>query len=228
MTLAISATLERLHAREVVRRFGRCLELVGIDPHFHDVSVGLYLKNDVFTTWSFSRRPGIEARIEQIRGLICAFGDMAPVPGTINQSRYTCGQTHEQAMRFLMMECVEKRADRHVGEGDISLADTKTRMQLAVEPQERDGRTVYLVTATGEGSNDSNMRLRAVVGGFLRYGGAQRVSPHEFSFPCGARHDPLARLLLPYARNVSTIEDVLEADSLRGQMTTQTLGFSST
>jgi hypothetical protein len=226
--MATTATLEKLHAREVVRRFGRCLELVGIDPHFHDVSVGLYLKNGVYTIWTFSRRPGIEGRISQIRDLICSFGDMEPVPGSINQARYTCGQTHEQAMRFLMMECVEKRADRDLGDGVIAMVDTKTRMQLAVEPQERAGHTVYVVSATGEGSDDSNMRLRAVVGGFMRYGGAQRVSPHEFSFPCGARHDPLARLLLPYARNVSTIEDVLEAESLRGQMTTQTLGFSST
>lgn len=226
--MATGTTLEKLHAKEVVRRFGRCLELVGIDPHFHDVSIGLYLKSGVFTIWTFSRRPGIEKRIEQVRDLICSFGDMEAVPGTINQTRYTCGSTHEPAMRFLMMECVEKKPDRDLGAGDISMADTKTRMHLAVEQYEDAGRAVYRVTATGEGSDDSNMRLRAVVGGFMRYGGAQRISPHVFSFPCGARHDPLARLLLPYARNVSSIEDVLEADSLRGQMTTQTLGFSST
>ena len=34
------------------------------------------------------------------------------------------------------------------------------------------------------------------------------------------------RLLLPYARNVSGTQDMLEADALRGQMTTGTLGFT--
>jgi hypothetical protein len=46
------------------------------------------------------------------------------------------------------------------------------------------------------------------------------------SFTCGQRHDELVRLLLPYARNVTRVEDQLEADALRGQMTTGTLGFS--
>jgi len=45
-------------------------------------------------------------------------------------------------------------------------------------------------------------------------------------FSCGISHDPLIRLLLPYARNVTGTQDMLESDSLRGQMTTGTLGFT--
>ena len=45
-------------------------------------------------------------------------------------------------------------------------------------------------------------------------------------FNCGYRHDQLARLTLPYARNVSAVEDELESESMRGQMTTGTLGFT--
>ena len=33
-------------------------------------------------------------------------------------------------------------------------------------------------------------------------------------------------MLLPIARNVRGVEDELEADAMRGQMTTGTLGFS--
>ena len=44
--------------------------------------------------------------------------------------------------------------------------------------------------------------------------------------PCGYRHDELALLVLPYARNVSQVEDMLASDALRGQMTTGTLGFT--
>ena len=51
---------------------------------------------------------------------------------------------------------------------------------------------------------------------------------NELNFPCDERHDELVRIILPYSRNVSQVEDSLEADSMRGQMTTETLGFSQT
>jgi hypothetical protein len=222
-----TAALETLHAKEVIRRYGRCIELAGIDPHYHNISVGLYLKNGVFTIWTFSRRAGVEARVRQIRDLMCSFGGLEPVAGMINQARYACGNTHEPAMKFLVMECVEKRPDRPKGEGAITLRDTKTKMTLTATPRQDGARCVYAMIAEGEGADNPVMRLRAVVGGFMRYGGAERLAPDQFTLPCGQRHDALVRLLLPYARNVSSVEDLLDADALRGQMTTQTLGFSS-
>ena len=56
----------------------------------------------------------------------------------------------------------------------------------------------------------------------------EKIDETTVSFNCGRRHDGLARLILPYSRNISAVEDALEADALRGQMTTSTLGFSST
>jgi hypothetical protein len=54
------------------------------------------------------------------------------------------------------------------------------------------------------------------------------VSETEVTFPCGRRHDELVRLLLPYSRNVTAAEGLMEAEARRGQMTTGTLGFSPT
>ena len=39
-------------------------------------------------------------------------------------------------------------------------------------------------------------------------------------------HDEYVRVLLPYARNVSAVEQIFEANEQAGQMTTQSLGFS--
>jgi hypothetical protein len=36
----------------------------------------------------------------------------------------------------------------------------------------------------------------------------------------------MLRVLLPYSRNISSVESMLEAEALRGQMTTGTLGFT--
>ena len=55
-----------------------------------------------------------------------------------------------------------------------------------------------------------------------------KVSDTQVMFPCGARHDELMRLLLPYSRNISSVEGMMAAEALRGQMTTGTLGFSVT
>ena len=56
------ASMPRLSAVEAVERYGKCLELVPIDPHFHDISIGLYSKGDLATAWTFSRREGVGAR----------------------------------------------------------------------------------------------------------------------------------------------------------------------
>ncbi|MBT4513576.1 MAG: hypothetical protein HOC77_00605 [Chloroflexi bacterium] len=56
----------------------------------------------------------------------------------------------------------------------------------------------------------------------------EKIDDTSVAFPCGQRHDGLARLILPYSRNISAVEDALEADAMRGQMTTSTLGFAST
>ena len=43
------ASMPRLSAVEAVERYGKCLELVPIDPHFHHISIGLYSREGVAT-----------------------------------------------------------------------------------------------------------------------------------------------------------------------------------
>ena len=68
--------------------------------------------------------------------------------------------------------------------------------------------------------------LRRSPGGFLRYGEMERVEDNTVAFSCGRRHDELLRLLLPYSRNVSAVETMLEESAMRGQLTTGTAGFT--
>ena len=84
---------------------------------------------------------------------------------------------------------------------------------------------MYSVSVEGEAPNPA-VRLRMVVAGFLRYGEMNKVGDTEVAFPCGQRHDALMRLLLPYSRNISSVEGMMAAEALRGQMTTGTLGFT--
>ncbi|MCE2405531.1 MAG: hypothetical protein J4F43_10300 [Dehalococcoidia bacterium] len=212
-------------AAQVVGEYGRCLELVPMDPHFHGISVGLYARDGVATVWSFSRRPGVEDRIRQVRDRLVELGGMAPVQGSHNQAAFPCGDLHGRPLRFLIMQAVEKAPDYSFPDGPVK--DTRSALMLSIAGAESGGRWVYRVSAEGDAPNAA-ARVRAVASGFRRYGEAEVVGEGEVSFPCGGEHGRLARLLLPYARNVSMVEDMLESAALRGQLTTGTAGFTPT
>ena len=213
--------------KDVIKRLGRCLELVSMDPHFHDVTVGLYYTGNVTTVWSFSRVPGIEGRIEQIRDRLVALGGLIPVEGTHDKAVFPSESIFEKPLRFLFTETVEKDPSIAPPDGPITSPDTKSRLTFTVTGSQSDDKYVYTVTAEGEAPRPQS-RIRAVVGGYMRYGECERVTPDSFVFPDNVRHDEMARVLLPFARNVSAIENMLAAEELAGQMTTQTLGFSQT
>jgi len=213
-------------ATEIIEKYGRCLELVPMDSHFHNVSVSLFLKDGVCTVWSFSGKPGIESRLKQIRDQMVALGGMSPIEGSPNQIRFQCGDLHVRPVKFLLSQSVGKAVDYAPPE-EMSIRDSKSAMTLRFSGQEKDGRWVYSVSGAGDAPNPA-VRLRMVVAGFVRYGEMDKVSDTEVTFACGQRHDGLIKLLMPYSRNISSVEGMMEAEALRGQMTTGTLGFAQT
>ncbi len=220
----MTQTAQRPSVKETIKRLGRCIELISMDPHFNDISVGLFLKDRTLTVWSYSSVPGTEKRLEKIRDRIVALGDLETVSDSTNQARVPSGDILMQPMKFMFREAVEKDPDQ-LPSGPIEAPDNKSTLTFTVEGEQQDDAYVYTVTATGEAARPES-RIRATVGGFMRYGGCERLTPSTFRFPDGQKHDGFVRLLLPYARNVSAIERMLEAEDMEGQMTTQTLGFS--
>ena len=219
----------RLRAVDVIEKYGNCLELVSMDPNFENISVGLYLKDGVCTVWTFSGKAGVEGRIEQIRDQLVALGGMQAVEGATNQVRFVCGELHERAIKFLMSQAVGKAPDFAPPQGEMSIRDSRSPLTIKVSGKvagrQQDDAYVYAVSVEGEAPNPA-VRLRMVVAGFLRYGEMNKVGDTEVAFPCGQRHDALMRLLMPYSRNISSVEGMMAAEALRGQMTTGTLGFT--
>lgn len=220
----------RLRPAEVIERYGQCLELVPLDKRFYDISVGLYVKDGICTVWTFSRREGVEGRIREIRDQMMALGGMEAVGDTHNQVRFPCGQLHQRTLRFVMSQAVGKAPDYAPPQGELFIQDSKSALtihaDLSTESNE-DGPAVYNVSLEGEARNAA-MRLRMVLAGFTRYGEMEQVGESGVAFACGMAHDALMRVLLPYSRNISSVETMMAAEALRGQMTTGTLGFSQT
>lgn len=203
---------------------GRCLELVAVDPHFKQITVGLYLKGDILTVATFSSVDGTEERIGVIRDRLCQLADVEPVGGTSHQATLVSDEMYDRALKFAFTEAVEK--NNLISTGEISLKDTKSPLTFTVTPDPAASGCTYVVSAAGDYARPE-MRVRAVVGGYMRYGDCERIDWDRFRFRNGERLDRFARLLLPYARNVSAVEDQMSASDLAGQMTTQTLGFAS-
>ena len=201
---------DRLRPAEVIERYGQCLELVPLDKRF-------------------SRREGVEERIREIRDQMMALGGMEAVGDAHNQVRFPCGQLHQRTLRFVMSQAVGKAPDYAPPQGELSIQDSKSALTIHAELSEaaEGGRSVYAVSLEGEARNAA-MRLRMVLAGFTRYGEMEQVGESGVAFACGMAHDALMRVLLPYSRNISSVETMMAAEALRGQMTTGTLGFSQT
>jgi len=186
----------------------------------------LFIKNGVMTVSSYSSIDGIKDRIEVIRDRCVRLGDVETVEGTTDQLRLGSDLVLDRALKFMFTAAVEKDPASDPPSGRITTADTKTKLLFVLNGAEEDGQYVYTVSAEGE-SERAEMRIRAVVGGFMRYSGCVRVDKNKFAFSDGKKYDNFARLVLPLARNVSAVEAQLEADEMAGQMNTQTLGFAS-
>ena len=223
---------DRLRPAEVIERYGQCLELVPLDRRFHDISVGLYVKDDICTIWTFSHKEGVEERIREIRDQMIALGGMEAIEGANNQVRFPCGQLHQRTLRFVMSQAVGKAPDYAPPQGALAIQDSKSALTIHAElsaelTETHGGCAVYDVSLEGEARNAA-MRLRMVLAGFTRYGEMEQVGESGVTFACGMPHDALMRVLMPYSRNISSVETMMAAEAMRGQMTTGTLGFSQT
>lgn len=208
-----------------LKEIGACMELVPADPNFGGVSVGLYIKDGILTVWSFSRAPGIERRLEEIRDGMVELGGLQAVEGTSNQFVFPCGAIHSRPVKFLLSQVVTKGRELSRPEGNLSIKDSKSALILTATGFESETGYRYRITGEGEVRNAA-LRIRMVVAGFVRYGEMVKVGDTEVAFACGQRHDGLVNLLMPFSRNISAVESMLEAEATRGQMTTSTLGFS--
>lgn len=212
---------------EAIGKIGRCVELIPIDRQFENISVGLYLKDGVYTVWTFSQKDGTRERIEAIGERMVALGEMTPVPGGRSGLTFDCGDLHTKPVKFLLAQAVGKSAEFAPADEPLRIKDSKSDLWISAEGNQQQDRYVYRISGEGEAPNVA-IRLRMVIAGLAKYGGMDKTGEPEVAFPCGRQHDKLLRLVLPYSRNISAVESMMEVEAERGQMTTSTVGFSPT
>lgn len=193
---------------------GRRVELVSMDPHHLDISIGLYLREaeggPVGTVHSYSTRGGTAERLAQIASIMRAMVGLEPAddPAAV---RFGCGTWHGAAARRLFLEACKRRPDAPIEPALLEVTDSRTQQRIVVL---RRHAGTYEVQAHGVAEGDSS-RAPAIGRAIARLAELETSEDGALvTFPCGAFHDELIALLLERAQNLRAIlrEEELQAN----------------
>lgn len=202
---------------------GRRIELVPIDPHFHDITIGLYQQQSVDTTTgketpfflvhTYSRVAGAADRIEEIRQAMQTLGEMLKTAEGL--LHFPCGSAHQAACRRVFLEACKLTPGTRIERRPLRTLDKKSQLTITVNSV---GNGVYSVTAAGEGRGAAR-RIAAIAGGLAKLGEMKDTgADHKdtVAFDCGHPHDALVGLLLTRAPNVRIAMREEEMNASRG------------
>ena len=199
---------------------GRRIELIPIDPHFNDITIGLYRQNanhannaPVFLVHTYSRISGAAERIETVRQAMQTLGGMLKTADGLLY--FPCNSAHEAACRRVFLEACKLASDTPAEPRPLNILDKKSKLTINVDST---GKGVYRVTTEGEGRGAAR-RVAAIAGGLAKLGEMENVETDNrdtVAFACAQSHDALVGLLLTRAPNVRIVLREEEMGAARG------------
>ena len=196
-----------------IRDLGRRIELISRDPHFQEISIGLYRQEGNparFLVHSYSTKQGASEHIAKIRQGMVVLGGMTEEDGYLS---FPCGYDHLSAVRRVFLESGKFATD--VAEvRPLQTLDKKSGLTIQVTGL---GDGVYEVSAEGDGKSPER-RIKVVANGIAKLGETIFVDGQEdqVQFPCRQAHDALTGLLLVRAPNVRALVREEELVAARG------------
>jgi len=187
---------------------GRRIELVSMDPHCGDITIGLYRQDRQFLVHTYSSRDGAAGRIRFVTEAMAVLGAMEYRNGMLS---YFCGDIHAVATRRLFLEACKLPGGAAYAPRPLSIVDKKSGHEIVIQSL---GAGAYRVTGT------DSARADAIVNGFRKLAEAVpgAAGSAEFAFPCGSSHDARVGLLLPRALNVRQVMREEEAAASKGML----------
>jgi hypothetical protein len=205
---------------------GRRIELIPIDPHFHDITIGLYRQqtvnattgraSPVFLVHTYSHISGAAERIEGVRAAMQILGGMLRTADGLLY--FPCKSAHEAACRRVFLEACKLAPNTPIEPRPLNILDKKSRLTITADST---GKGVYRVTADGEGRGAAR-RISAIAGGLMKLGEMESIetdTKDTVAFACGESHDALIGLLLTRAPNVRIVLREEEMGASRGVLT---------
>ena len=202
---------------------GRRIELVPIDPHFHDITIGLYCQQTlnaktgkeapVFLVHTYSHISGATERIENVVQSMQTLGGMLTTPDGLLY--FPCHSAHIAACRRVFLEACKLAPNTPAEPRPLNILDKKSQLTINVDST---GKGIYRVTAEGEGRGAAR-RISAIAGGLAKLGEMESIetdTKDTVVFGCSQSHDVLIGLLLTRAPNVRIVLSEEEMGSARG------------
>ena len=199
---------------------GERMELVSMDPHFHDISISLYRETGEgggsgYLAHSYSGKDGVAERLGFVMQAMATMGGMVPAPGQPGRLAFACGEEHRAAVKRLFLEACKKAAGAEVAALPMSIYDKKNDFTIDATATGSGG--YRLAVAGGEGDDKVARRVDGVTRGLIKLAEMEPGAvPGEARFACGTTHDELVGLLLGRALNVRAAMREAEAAAARG------------
>ena len=199
------------------RELGGRIELVSMDPHCSNITIGLYEQSANGTlgylVHSYSKLPSARARLDAVIQAMQVLGGVVLREGLLG---FACGAKHQLAMRRAFLEACKLAPDIPVAVRPLSVLDKKLNATVSVKGL---GNGLYELAAEGS-SEAAASRLDSIVGGYRKLAELEAIpdQPHRFRFACGQNHDALVGLLLSRALNVRAILREQEMAAGRGML----------
>jgi hypothetical protein len=196
---------------------GSRIELVSMDPHFHDVSIGLYQRlqdsDPEYLVHSYSRLNGVRERLDFLIRAMKVLGGMTRDGESL---RFPCRTGHRLAIRRVFLESCKLSTSADLVQRPLTALDKKLNCTITVTSLSPG---VYELSAD-ELQGNSASRIESVTNGFKKLAQIEFVAgkPHQVKFSCGWPHDALIGLLLPSALNVRAAQREEEMATSRGML----------
>ena len=202
---------------------GRRIELIPIDPHFHDITIGLYRQQitdpnlgkafPAFLVHTYSQIPGVPERIGEVIQSMQILGGMLKTSEGLLY--FPCKDAHEAACRRVFLEACKLASNTQAEARPLNILDKKSQLTITVDSM---GSGIYRVTTNGEGRGAAR-RISAIAGGLMKLGEMEDIETDNkdtVGFACGHSHDALVGLLLIRAPNVRVALREEEMGAARG------------
>jgi len=199
----------------VTRNLGTRIDLVSMDPHFHDITIALYRQEQTgrpeFLVHSYSGLRGTTERIESLRGSMAILGHLV-LDGEL--LHFACGSAHQAAARRTFLETAKLPSGAANAPKPLTVLDKKSGRNITATNLGCGG---YQITADGP-EDGKSARIDGIVGGLVKLAEVKLVDgkPDQIAFSCGQSHDALIGMLLPRALNVRAILREEESAGERG------------
>ena len=199
---------------------GERVELVSMDPHFHDISISLYREigeggASGYLAHSYSGKEGTAKRLAFVMRAMAVMGGMVPAPGQPGRLAFACGEEHRAAVKRLFLEACKKASGSDVAALSMSIYDKKN--DLTIDATATGSGSYRLAADRGEDDDKVVRRVDGVTRGLVKLAEMEAGGGlGEARFACGVAHDELVGLLLGRALNVRAAMREAEAAAARG------------